>query len=93
MTFPLIVLEPIGGIAGDMTIAALLHLGAPRAALEDGLRRLGLSGVSVEVREVEVQGIRALHVDVRGAPEHHVHRPWRDIRDLIARARLPPRAA
>jgi len=88
-----LVLEPIGGIAGDMTIAALLHLGAPRAALEDGLRRLGLSGVSVETREVEVQGIRALHVEVRGAPDRHVHRPWRDIRDLIARARLPPRAA
>ncbi len=88
-----LVLEPIGGIAGDMTIAALLHLGAPRAALEDGMRRLGLSGVPLEVREVEVQGIRALHVDVRGAPDRHVHRPWRDIRDLIARARLPPRAA
>jgi len=88
-----LVLEPIGGIAGDMTIAALLHLGAPRAALDDGLRRLGLSGVSVEAREVEVQGIRAVHVEVRGAPEQHVHRPWRSIRDLIAGARLPPRAA
>jgi uncharacterized protein (TIGR00299 family) protein len=88
-----LVLEPIGGIAGDMTIAALLHLGAPRAALDDGLRRLGLSGVSVEAHEVEVQGIRALHVEVRGAPDQHVHRPWRYIRDLIARARLPPRAA
>ena len=88
-----LVLEPIGGIAGDMTLAALLHLGAPRAALDDGLRRLGLPGVSVEAREVEVQGIRALHVEVRGAPDRHVHRPWRDIRELIARARLPPRAA
>ncbi|HEY4885360.1 MAG TPA: nickel pincer cofactor biosynthesis protein LarC [Myxococcales bacterium] len=88
-----LVLEPIGGMAGDMTIAALLHLGAPRAALDDGLRRLGLSGVSVEAHEVEVQGIRALHVGVRGAPDQHVHRPWRYIRDLIARARLPPRAA
>jgi len=88
-----LVLEPIGGIAGDMTIAALLHLGAPRAALDDGLRRLGLPGISVEAREVEVQGIRAVHVEVRGAPDQHVHRPWRQIRDQIARARLPPRAA
>ena len=56
-----LVLEPVGGIAGDMVIAALLHLGAPRAALDEGLRRLGLSGVSVEAREVEVAGIRALH--------------------------------
>jgi len=88
-----LVLEPIGGIAGDMTIAALLHLGAPRAALDDGLRRLGLPGISVEAREVEVQGIRAVHVEVRGARDQHVHRPWRQIRDQIARARLPPRAA
>ena len=88
-----LVLEPIGGIAGDMTLAALLHLGAPRAALDDGLHDLGLPGVSVQAREVEVQGIRALQVEVRGAPDHHVHRPWRDIRELIARARLPPRAA
>ena len=88
-----LVLEPIGGIAGDMTLAALLHLGAPRAALDDGLRRLGLPGISVEAREVEVQGIRAVHVEVRGAPDQHVHRPWRQIRDQIARARLPPRAA
>jgi uncharacterized protein (TIGR00299 family) protein len=87
-----LVLEPIGGIAGDMTIAALLHLGAPRSALDDGLRRLGLPGISVETREVEVAGIRALHVEVQAQEEHHVHRSWRDIRELISRARLPPRA-
>jgi len=88
-----LVLEPIGGIAGDMTIAALLHLGAPRSALDEGLRRLGLPGVTVETRETEVAGIRAIHVEVRSPAEDHVHRPWREIRDLISRARLPPRAA
>ena len=88
-----LVLEPIGGIAGDMTIAALLHLGAPRAALDEGLGRLNLPGVSVEVRDVEVAGIRALHVEVRGTAERHPHRTWREIRELIAGARLPPRAA
>ena len=88
-----LVLEPIGGIAGDMTIAALLHLGAPRSALDDGLQRLGLPGVSVEASEVEVAGICALHVEVHGPAERHVHRRWRDIRELISRAHLPPRAA
>ncbi len=88
-----LVLEPIGGIAGDMTLAALLHLGAPRPALDESLRRLGLPGVSVEAREIEVAGIRALHVEVRSPVEEHVHRPWREIRELIARARLPARAA
>ncbi|HMC34358.1 MAG TPA: nickel insertion protein, partial [Myxococcales bacterium] len=88
-----LVLEPVGGIAGDMVVAALLHLGAPRAALDDGLRRLGLAGVSVEVHEVEVAGIRALHADVRAPEEGHAHRRWREIRDLLSRSRLPPRAA
>ena len=89
----MLVLEPVGGIAGDMLIGALLHLGAPRAALDEGLRGLGLSGVSVDAREVEIAGIRALQVDVRTPPERQPHRPWREIRDLLTRARLAARAA
>lgn len=88
-----LVLEPVGGIAGDMLVAALLQLGAPRAALDEGLRALALPGVSLETREVEVCGIRALQFEVRAAEEGHPHRPWREIRDLLSRARLPPRAA
>jgi uncharacterized protein (TIGR00299 family) protein len=86
------VLDPVGGIAGDMLLAALLHAGAPRAALDDGLRRLGLP-ITLEVSEAEVSGIRSLHVEVRAPHEDHHHRPWSEIRDLIARAGLPPRAA
>lgn len=88
-----LVLEPVGGISGDMLLAALLQLGAPRAALDEGLRALALPGVSLETGEVEVSGIRALHVEVRAPEERHAHRPWREIRDLLSRARLPPRAA
>jgi pyridinium-3,5-bisthiocarboxylic acid mononucleotide nickel chelatase len=87
-----LLLDPVGGIAGDMLLAALLHLGAPRAALDDGLRKLGLPGVTLEAREVTVAGIRALHVEVRAAPQPDAHRPWRDVRDLIAQAHLPSRA-
>ena len=85
-------LEPIGGVAGDMLVAALLHLGAPRAALDEGLRALQLPGLSVEVREVEVSGVRALHVEVRAPDDAHVHRPYSAVRDLLDRAHLPPRA-
>ena len=105
-------LEPIGGIAGDMCLAALLHLGdrlergaALRAALGAGLRALaeaadahgsgGIDLAQVQLREtaVEVNGIRALHIDVelppaRLAREPH-HRAYADIRALLARARLP----
>jgi uncharacterized protein (TIGR00299 family) protein len=90
-------LEPIGGIAGDMLLAALLHLGAPRAALDEGLAQLAeaageldLRGVRVVESEVEVSGIRALHVEVVAPPEAgHAHRPFRVIRDLLLRAKLP----
>jgi pyridinium-3,5-bisthiocarboxylic acid mononucleotide nickel chelatase len=88
-----LVLDPVGGIAGDMTIAALLHLGAPRGALDDGLRKLSLPGVHLEVSEVEISGIRAAHVEVRAPLEAHPHRPFRDIRDLISKAALPRRAS
>jgi uncharacterized protein (TIGR00299 family) protein len=87
-----LVLDPVGGIAGDMLIAALLHLGAPRAALDEGLRKLAL-GAGLQLSEVETSGIRALHLDVRAPREPHAHRPWRVVRDLIAAAALPPRAA
>lgn len=85
-------LEPIGGIAGDMLIAALLHLGAPRSALDEGLRALQIPGLEVAVREVELAGVRALHVDVRAPDDPHLHRPYAAVRDLIERARLPARA-
>jgi uncharacterized protein (TIGR00299 family) protein len=104
--------DPIGGIAGDMCIAALLHLGDQlgrgaelRTALGAGLRALAESAGegaidlgAVQVREsvVEVNGIRALHVDVElpeaiAAQEPH-HRAFRDIRELLARAALPENA-
>jgi len=85
-------LDPVGGIAGDMLIAALLHLGAPRVVLEEGLLKLGLP-IEIAVQEVEVNGIGALQVEVRGLAEDHVHRPWREIRALIDRAGLPASAA
>jgi uncharacterized protein (TIGR00299 family) protein len=87
-----LVLEPVGGVAGDMLIAALLHLGAPRAAIDEGLRKLAL-GAELRLTEVETSGIRALHLDVAGQREDHPHRPYRAIREMIAAAGLPPRAA
>src|SRR5205814_3988064 len=93
-------LEPIGGVAGDMLVAALLHLGAPRSALDDGLAALAkedpdLRSLRIVAAPAEVNGIAALHVTVEGPDavrerEPH-HRPYRRIRELLARAVLPPR--
>lgn len=87
-----LVLEPVGGIAGDMMLAALLHLGAPRAGLQEVLAALALPGLAIEVREVEVSGIRALHVEVKAPEQGHAHRPYAQVKALIDRARVPVRA-
>jgi uncharacterized protein (TIGR00299 family) protein len=97
----ILALEPIGGVAGDMLLAALLHLGAPRAALDEGIAALakedaGLRALRIVAAPAEVNGIAALHVSVevpdavRDREPHH--RPYRRIRELLAGAALPPRA-
>src|SRR5207248_2555694 len=43
------ILDPAAGISGDMTLGALLSLGAPSAWLEALPGRLGLAGVGVVV--------------------------------------------
>ena len=45
-------LECSSGISGDMTVAALLDLGADRQVLMDALESLPLSGYSIEIKEV-----------------------------------------
>jgi uncharacterized protein (TIGR00299 family) protein len=54
----------IGGISGDMTLAALLDLGVPWSDVRRLPRRLGLSGVDVTSRAVERGHARARHCDV-----------------------------
>ena len=47
-------LEPVGGIAGDMMLAALLHLGAPRGALDEGLSALAGASGAVDLRGTKI---------------------------------------
>ncbi len=83
-----LVLDPVGGIAGDMTIAALLDLGAKLDT--EALSRLGLEFTTGAARR-EVNGVGATHFSVRASAAQH-HRPYREIRALIEKAQLPQRA-
>jgi uncharacterized protein (TIGR00299 family) protein len=75
------ILDPAAGISGDMVLGALVAAGAPAAWLQGLPDRLGLSGVSVRVEEVDRCGLRATKVDVlladgsRELPGELVHQP------------------
>ena len=88
----LLVLEPIGGIAGDMFLAAALDLGVDRAALEAALRTLGVAGWRLEVVRKTDAGIAGTHVEVvvEGDPPHA--RGLVEIRALVDASGLAPRA-
>ncbi|MCC8049474.1 MAG: nickel pincer cofactor biosynthesis protein LarC [Clostridiales bacterium] len=66
-------LDCSSGISGDMTVAALLDLGADRQVLLDALNSLPLSGYSVEIKDVYKSGIRACDFNVILDAEHENH--------------------
>jgi len=88
----LLLLEPIGGIAGDMFLAAALDLGVASSELSKVLGTLGLPGWRLEVTSVEVDGIRATHVDVVVEGPQPQARDLAEILDLVGHGGLPPRA-
>jgi uncharacterized protein (TIGR00299 family) protein len=85
-------IDCIGGVAGDMLLAALLDAGGDEARLRAVPTELGLDGVTIHVDRVERQGVGALHVDVRAPDDVHRHRSWREIQALLAERRAPLRA-
>jgi len=53
------------GIAGDMTLAAMIDLGVPREVIDDALDRIGVGKERLTVRRVVKRGIAAVDVQVR----------------------------
>lgn len=66
-------LECNAGISGDMTVAALLDLGADREVLDTVLRSLPLEGYSVEIGRVKKAGIDCCDFYVHLDAEHENH--------------------
>jgi pyridinium-3,5-bisthiocarboxylic acid mononucleotide nickel chelatase len=81
-------LDCVGGLAGDMLLAALLDAGADVERLRGVPDLLGLRGVEIAFERVERQGIGALHVSVDTADEH-THRDYGAIRRIVEDAELP----
>jgi pyridinium-3,5-bisthiocarboxylic acid mononucleotide nickel chelatase len=82
-------LDAVGGLAGDMLLAALLDAGAPRAALDDVVRALRLD-VEIAERRAQRHGIEAMLLDVAARPRASA-RPARELLDLVAATALPDR--
>jgi uncharacterized protein (TIGR00299 family) protein len=86
----LLYLDCVGGMAGDMLLAALLDAGADVDAVRSGLVGLGVEGLVLETERVARHGIAATRVRVTGA-EAQPHRDWASIRAQIDAAGLPER--
>ena len=81
----------MSGISGDMTVAALLDLGADRDVLTKALDSIMIEKFDIEIRDVYKNGLRALKFDVM-ATESHVHRHLADIHEIIANAAMTDEA-
>lgn len=73
MNHSILYLECNSGISGDMTVAALLDLGADRQILLDALSSLPLTGYSIEIKDVYKSGIRACDFNVILDHDNHDH--------------------
>ena len=84
------------GISGDMSVGALLDLGASKDKLETALKSMGLNEeFTYKISEVKVNSIKATDFDViikkhhhdhLGHDSHHHHRNLSDIISIIDKA-------
>ena len=84
-------LDLVGGIAGDMTVGALIDAGADAGELERRLRGSGLPFTSIRVTRDWRGGMAGVQFHV-AVEERAPHRSWREVRELLQRATLPERA-
>jgi pyridinium-3,5-bisthiocarboxylic acid mononucleotide nickel chelatase len=72
----------IGGISGDMFVAALLDLGLSLEVLSRELRKIPTLEFELNVAKKTVHSIATTHFQVK-SPSHEAPRSWKQIRQLI----------
>jgi uncharacterized protein (TIGR00299 family) protein len=90
MPAPIAILHPFSGISGDMTLGALISVGLEADWLRALPGRLGLEGITTEIREVKRAGIACTKVDFQIPPQPH-GRHLKHIREILERSDAPPR--
>ena len=88
----ILLLEPVGGIAGDMFVAAALDMGVPRADLDAALGTLRLPGFRLVATRAQAGGIEGTHVDVLVEGPAPAERDLAGILAVIDGSGLSPRA-
>lgn len=84
------ILDPFSGIAGDMTLGAMIDVGLDPEWLRALPGVLGLEDIGVQIREVIRGEIVCRKVDFDIPPQPH-GRHIRDIRKLVNESGAPPR--
>lgn len=79
------------GIAGDMTVAALIELGLPLEVLRKELAVLPLSGYTLESSKVERHGVAGTSFKVTLTEADQPHRHYSGIAKMIDESPLAPR--
>ena len=77
----------IGGLSGDMFVAALLDLGLPLRRLRAELQRIPTVEFEIKAAKKSVHSIRATQFHVT-CPKNEAQRSWKQIRELIKRSKL-----
>lgn len=80
-----LLIEPVGGIAGDMFMASAIDLGVEPQAIVEALAGLELPGWRLEAAKATRHAITGTHVDVviSEAADHGYHRSLAEIRPMI----------
>jgi hypothetical protein len=82
-------LDCFSGIAGDMTIAALVDLGVPLSVVERAVATLPVEGFHLHLDHAHPSDIVATKFDVH-VEGRQPERTWRSIDDMIAASSLAP---
>ncbi len=77
------------GVAGDMLAGALVDAGADLGVLQRSVDAVVPATVRLVTTTVRRAGLRATKLDVELVEPDQPHRPWRDLRPLLAGADLP----
>jgi pyridinium-3,5-bisthiocarboxylic acid mononucleotide nickel chelatase len=83
------ILDPFSGIAGDMTLGALVDCGLEAEWLRALPQRLGLTGVKVSIRDVSRGHLACKKIEFEIPPQPH-GRHLSEIRSIVARSEAPP---